>query len=220
MMRPTLARFFVRLFPRAWRRRYEDEVLDLLCQSETVRWRDLFDLLRSAADAWDHDLARTRWRPAKVVALAYVTLLAVWAMLGVGGNLLAILFLGAGVGFSRPDLGFLVSIPAVAVVFMMPLFLTGLALNLPFLAALRLARNYLPLWAARSVAAAGLAIWAEWALFQMEWFDVWRHGVPGPAYWLTTLVPWGAAFASAGAVLGGAVVTRRGGVPAMSQSSE
>ena len=102
----------------------------------------------------------------------------------------------------------------------MPLFLTGLAVNLPLLTMLRLTRTHVPVRAARVAAAAGLVAWAEWALFQMEWFDVWRHGVPGPAYWLTTLVPWGAAFASAGAVLGGAVVTARGGEPAMSQPSE
>jgi hypothetical protein len=220
MTRHTLARFLARLFPPAWRRRYQDEVLDLRRQSEPVRWRDLLDLLRSAPDAWDRELAGARWRPAKVVALAYVTLLALWATMGVGGNLLAILLLDAGTGFSRLDFGFLLSIPAVAVVFMMPLFLTGLAVNLPLLTTLRLTRNHIPVWAARSLTAAGLMVWAEWALFQMEWFDVWRHGVPGPAYWLTTLVPWAAAFASAGMVLGGAVVTARGGEAARSQPHE
>jgi hypothetical protein len=68
---------------------------------------------------------------------------------------------------------------------------------------------------ARFAAAAGLAMWGEWMLFQMEWFDLWRHGIPGFHYWLTTLLPYGLAFGSAGAVIGSALVRDERGEPAM-----
>jgi hypothetical protein len=149
MTRFTLARFFLRLHPRVWRHRYEYEVLDLLCRS-TVQWRNLFDLLRSAADIWERHLARGRWRPVKVVAVAYVTLLIIWATIGLSGNLLAVMFLEHRYRFLHLDLGFLAAIPAIAVGVML-FFVVGLAVNLPLLSILRLARRYVPVPAARYV---------------------------------------------------------------------
>jgi hypothetical protein len=113
------------------------------------------------------------------------------------------------------DFGFLAAIPAIAVVFMMPFFLTGLMVSLPVLTLLRVARNRVSVPVARFTTAASLVMWAEWMLFQMEWFDVWRYGIPGARYWVTTVLPWGLAFASAGAVVGSASVRGPNGDPAM-----
>jgi hypothetical protein len=63
-------------------------MLDLVVRSP-LRWRDILDLLRSAADEWERNLARARWRPAKIAAAAYVVLVAVWGLTGVAANLFA-----------------------------------------------------------------------------------------------------------------------------------
>jgi hypothetical protein len=196
-----------------WRQRYEDEMLDLVVRSP-LRWRDLLDLLRSAADEWERHLARARWGPAKIAAAAYVVLVVVWGLTGVAANLFAMTMPGPRWG-SGVDFGFLAAIPAIAVVFMMPFFLTGLMVSLPVLTLLRVARNRVSVPVARFTAAASLVMWAEWMLFLMEWFDVWRYGIPGARYWVTTVLPWGLAFASAGAVVGSALVRDPNGDPAV-----
>lgn len=199
MSRIGFAKVLIRLFPRAWRRRYEDEVLDTMSRSP-IRLADLADLLRSAADEWEWHLGRSPVGIATLVGVGYLALGSVWLATGFAGNLLA-LFLGQrGLG---PDFGFVAVVPSIAIVFLLPMYTTGLVLNLPLLITLRPARHRFPLGACRCVAAVGMACWGEWLLFRMEWFDVWRHGVPGLRYWITMLLPWGIAWAAAGAVIGG-----------------
>jgi hypothetical protein len=50
---------FVRLYPKAWRQRYGDEMLALL-EVAPMGWRDRLDLLRGAFDAWLHPAAHSR----------------------------------------------------------------------------------------------------------------------------------------------------------------
>lgn len=208
------AKRVVRLYPRRWRRRYDDEVIDLLSRG-TCRWSDLFDLLWSVLEEWERELARGQWRLAKAAAVAYLILLTIWWLTGAATNSFAVI-----TGTFHVNRG-LISVVALLVrslvgssVFVLPFFLVGLVVSLPVLLVLRLARNHVSLPVARLAAAAALAVWGEWVLFQMEWFDVWRHGIPGPGYWLTVLAPWGLGFASAGAVIGGVIVRTRSGDPA------
>ena len=49
-------RVWVRLYPRGWRDRYEDELLGVL-ESRTFTWRTRIDLVRGALDAQVHPLA-------------------------------------------------------------------------------------------------------------------------------------------------------------------
>jgi hypothetical protein len=209
MTRLDLAKALVRLFPRMWRQRYEDEILDTMSRS-AVRLRDLADLVRSAADEWEHHLARSRAGTVMFVAIGYFVLGAVWIATGLAGTLLAVITLGSRFGIGL-DSGFFAAVPAVAILFLLPMYVVGLVVNLPLFTILRLARHRVPLGAARCVAAIGMACWGEWMLFQMEWFDVWRHGVPGTRYWMTTLLPWGVAWACAGAVIGGSLVRNSAG---------
>lgn len=44
------ARLLVRLYPRAWRKRYGEELVELL--GDRVRPRDVVDILRGAANEW------------------------------------------------------------------------------------------------------------------------------------------------------------------------
>lgn len=149
---------------------------------------------------------------AKVFVAGYLALGVVWLVTGLAGNLLALAALGPRFGFA-PDFGFVAAVPAIALVFLLPMYVVGLVLNLPLLMALRVARHRVSPRAARWAAAIGMACWGEWMLFRMEWFDVWRHGAPGLGYWLTTLAPWGVAWAGAGAVVGGGLVRTQLGGP-------
>lgn len=51
----------LRLYPRAWRDRYEDE-MGWLLEARPAGWRDRFDLVLGAADAWLHPPRRS-WLP-------------------------------------------------------------------------------------------------------------------------------------------------------------
>jgi hypothetical protein len=92
-----------------------------------------------------------------------------------------------------------------------PLYLTGLVVNAPLLVVLRLLRLRLPRAVVRHSAAIGMLVWIQWAAYQMEWFDVWRHGTPDWRYFVTYLIPLGAAFWCAGLVIGRAMSRDRAG---------
>jgi hypothetical protein len=51
-MRNRLARQLVRFYPRAWRARYEDELVAMLDARENVGWDDVFDLSLGATREW------------------------------------------------------------------------------------------------------------------------------------------------------------------------
>ena len=201
MSRIQIARLVLRLFPLRWRQRYEDDVLDTLTRAP-IRVADLIDLARTAGDEWERRLAGSAAGIATTFAVGYAVLGLVYLGVQLALNLptIATLWLGSGFGLYFRVLG---SLPTMFFLFLLPMYVAGVVINVPLLTGLRLARHRVPLRAARWAAAIGFAAWGEWILFKMEWFDVWRHGVPGLSYWLFTLVPWGVAWASAGAVLGG-----------------
>ena len=41
----------------------------------------------------------------------------------------------------------------------------------------------------RGLLVAGFALTSGFALYRMEWYDVWRHGTPSPSYMVTAYVP-------------------------------
>jgi hypothetical protein len=206
-MRP-LARLLLQLYPASWRRRYEAEVVELL--SRTPRGAgDLFDLLRGALEERERQLACVRWRVPKVLLSAYGALVVVL----IASITLNALVQGPGRFSSRAAL-VLTSALFWNVFFYLPIYLAGLAVHAPVLLGLRLARRRVSVAFARAALAAGFAAWFEWAWYQMEWFDVWRHGFPGVPYLLLFMVPQGLAFAAAGAIIGSAVVRDRDGRPA------
>jgi hypothetical protein len=51
--------WLVRLYPKAWRSRYGDEMLALL-EVAPLGWRDRLDLVRGALDAWLHPINHSR----------------------------------------------------------------------------------------------------------------------------------------------------------------
>ena len=73
--------WILRLYPRAWRERYEMEVLDLL-SARPIDRRAGLDLLRGALDAHMHPFQPTRWP-----ALAALVGGAAWTMAAVNGVL-------------------------------------------------------------------------------------------------------------------------------------
>jgi preprotein translocase subunit Sec61beta len=60
----------------------------------------------------------------------------------------------------------------------------ALIFNAPLLIAARLARERLHPLAPRLALAVGFALATAYRLWDMEWFDVWRHGVPSVRYML------------------------------------
>ncbi|HEX7087955.1 MAG TPA: hypothetical protein VF198_16465 [Vicinamibacterales bacterium] len=160
-------------------------------------------------DGLEQRLSRTRWRwPA-----AFVTALLLLGAAVLAGATIASLVTGS---FSPRIAGrVLIALPAIALMYG-AFLLAVLVFNLPVLALLWMLRRRVPLGAARAVAAAGFLIWGQWALYRMEAYDVWRHGVPAVSYWLTSLLPWAVGLCAAGAVIGGTIVRDREGRPVSS----
>ncbi len=95
--------------------------------------------------------------------------------------------------------------------FLLGVFLlaTALLLNAPLLVAARLTRKRLRPLVPKLTLAIGFAVAAAYALWKMEWFDVWRHGVPPVRYVLRAYLPWIVTLGFAGWFLGGLVVGPR-----------
>ena len=89
--------------------------------------------------------------------------------------------------------------------------LTGWALlwNAPLIAALVLLRRRLTAMVPRLLLAAGFCASAWWLLYRLEWFDVWRHGVPNLRYLARAYIPYGILLAAIGWFAGSIVVPRR-----------
>ena len=96
-------------------------------------------------------------------------------------------------------LGLLIVFMVRAIVLTSPLILIG------FLARRRVDRRYI-----RGLLALGFAASTAHFIYRMEWFDVWRHGVP-PISILLGYVPWISVVAFVGWFLGGLIAppTRR-----------
>ena len=58
----------------------------------------------------------------------------------------------------------------------------ALVLNAPILLMLFMLRRRIPRVALRMIVCVGFAAVGGYMLWRMEWFDVWRHGVPSAAY--------------------------------------
>jgi len=86
------------------------------------------------------------------------------------------------------------------------LLATALAFNAPLLIAARLARKRLHPLVPKLTLATGFALVAAYMLWKMEWFDVWRHGVPSLTFMLKGYAPWIGALAVVGWFVGGLVV--------------
>ncbi len=78
--------------------------------------------------------------------------------------------------------------------------------NAPLLIAVRLARRRLHPMVPRVTLSLGFALATAYRLWEMEWFDVWRHGAPALGYVLRAYVPWVVALGVAGWFVGGLTV--------------
>jgi hypothetical protein len=78
------------------------------------------------------------------------------------------------------------------------LAVVALPVGLSVLTLIWLTRRWVPTPAAKAVAAVAFTIGPAYFLWRMEWFDVWRHGVPPMSYLLVTYVPYLTCFAVAG----------------------
>lgn len=137
-MRQRLVRRLVRLYPHAWRTRYEDEFVALLDQTR-LTWRDAADMARSVTSEW----LRVRW-----VAIAFVWPLSLWTIAGawtLGFAVMESFIVGAlrwAAGLEAPFRLWLVDRPLIDSVFLgMPLVLTfGALLAAPWLVVCRFTR--------------------------------------------------------------------------------
>ena len=96
------------------------------------------------------------------------------------------------------------------------LLFTALLYNAPLLLLVLAARRRLAPSVARGLLTAGFAAAAIYMIWRIEWFDVWRHGVPPVGYMLTAFGPYSAAVAAAGWGLGALVVPRARVAPRIS----
>jgi hypothetical protein len=190
------ATWMLRCYPRRWRQRYGLE-MRVVIAATPPRASDLVDLFRSALSEWDREIARGPFRLLKAVAAAYALLTT--------GCLAVVVLHDLAIGARWKDLG--PGLDRIPDFFGMAAVFLGADLiwNSPVLAGLWLVRRRIPLGAARAVAAMGLSGWALWVLFNLDRHETWQHGTPGLAYWLGFL-PFAVLFASAGAIVGGAVV--------------
>jgi hypothetical protein len=85
------------------------------------------------------------------------------------------------------------------------LFLNALLLNAPVALVLWLARRRIALRTAQTVLACGFAAATFYMLYRMEWFDVWRHGMPSLASLAAGYLPWVAAAGAAGWAIAGRI---------------
>jgi hypothetical protein len=78
------------------------------------------------------------------------------------------------------------------------LFVNALLLNAPVVLVLWLARRRITPRPARVLLASGFAAATFYMLYRIEWFDVWRHGMPSLTYLASGYLPWVALAGAAG----------------------
>lgn len=85
----------------------------------------------------------------------------------------------------------------------LPFYLLAMSLlyNAPLIVALWVARNRIGPFMTRWLIATGFASATGYALWRLDWFDVWRHGLPGTRY-LMFCVPYLAGAAAIGWLIG------------------
>ena len=75
------------------------------------------------------------------------------------------------------------------VIFFILALVPTILLNVPLLSVVFIARRRLDARLTSALLACGFVTASAWMIWQMEWFDVWRHGVPSTMYMLTAYVP-------------------------------
>lgn len=101
-MTRDLARLFVHLYPRAWRARYEDELVALLEARDDIGWRDAIDIVWAATRQWGSWIAALPTRePANDLKSLSRQARAEWCVLIVVVLLLDLLTRAAAAGLDR-----------------------------------------------------------------------------------------------------------------------
>ena len=91
--------------------------------------------------------------------------------------------------------------------FSMFFIVTAGLVSLPLMLLAVLFRNRLDRRLIQATLALCFAAWTGYLTWRMEWFDVWRHGIPPASYIIKLYVPYMAALGLLGWFLGG-LVTR------------
>src|SRR5688500_16509990 len=76
--------------------------------------------------------------------------------------------------------------PVISLALLLPTVL----LNIPFLAVVFAARRRLQPRVVSMMVAGGYVAAGAWMLRKLEWYDVWRHGMPSVSYLVTGYVPY------------------------------
>jgi hypothetical protein len=85
---------------------------------------------------------------------------------------------------------------------------TAIALNSPLILIGFLLRRRVDRRIIRGMLALGFAASTAYWLWRMEWFDVWRHGVPPISYIINAYLPYTAVFGLVGWFAGGLIAGR------------
>lgn len=87
----------------------------------------------------------------------------------------------------------------------LPTFLAvaGLPVGVAALALIWQLRGRLSPTGAKLLAAVAFTVGPAYVMWRMEWFDVWRHGIPSPSYIVTAYMPYLACFVAIGWAAGG-----------------
>jgi hypothetical protein len=90
------------------------------------------------------------------------------------------------------------------------LVVVALTLNLPLLLLLVLGlRRRLPRQVCAALVGVGFAAAAGYMLWRIEWFDVWRHGMPPIGYLISLYVPYLSVIGAIGYTIGHAIAPKR-----------
>jgi hypothetical protein len=81
--------------------------------------------------------------------------------------------------------------------------------NLPLLLLLLVLRRRVPRQVCGALVAAGFSIAVAYIIWRIEWFDVWRHGVPSVGYLLTVYLPSMSTFGVIGYATGYVIARKR-----------
>ena len=85
----------------------------------------------------------------------------------------------------------------------------AIVLNSPLLVLLIVARHRMNPLTTRALVAIGFAVASAYFIWRMEWFDVYRHGIPSPFYMLTSIVPYTLIVGLTGWLLGMCITPRQ-----------